>query len=84
MPVRNEGRITRGQLAFRQLHRKTLKTSSASSKLGLFMGQDTFGRGWSFWGEVVLLARSTGYCGSRPRGPGGWVEDLHCHDNSLG
>ena len=66
MPVRNEGRrgreggTTRGQLAFGQLHRKTLKTSDASSKPGLFTGRGAFGRGWSFGGEVVLLARGTG------------------------
>ena len=66
MPVRNEerqgreGGMTRGQLAFGQLHRKTLKTSDTSSKLGLFMGQGAFGRGQSFGREVVLLARSTG------------------------
>ena len=34
------------------------ETSSASSKPGLFMGQGAFGRGQSFGGEVVLLARS--------------------------
>ena len=66
MPVRNEGKwggeggMTRGQLAFGQLCQKTLKTSDASSKLGLFTGRGAFGRGRSFGGEVVLLARSTG------------------------
>ena len=66
MPVRNEGKwgreggMTRGQLAFGQLRQKTLKTSDASSKPGLFMGQGAFGRGWGFGGEVVLLARGTG------------------------
>ena len=30
-------------------------------------GQGTFGRGWSFGGEVMLLARSTGQCRSGPR-----------------
>ena len=65
MPVRDEGKwggeggTTRGQLAFGQLRRKTLKTSNAGSKPGLFTGRGAFGRGWSFGGEVVLLARST-------------------------
>ena len=66
MPVRNEGKwggeegMTRGQLAFGQLRRKTLKASSASSELGLFTGRGAFDGGRSFGGEVMLLARGTG------------------------
>ena len=56
-----------GQLALTTASEDPEEPSDASSKLGLFMGQGAFGRGWSFGGEVVLLARSTRQCRSRLR-----------------
>ena len=68
MPVRNEGEEGKGRgdnqgttciwtTASGDPEKK--KTSDTSSELGLFTGRGTFGSGWSFGGEVVLLARST-------------------------
>ena len=56
-----------GQLALTTVLEDPEEPSDTSSKPGLFTGQGAFGRGWSFGGEVVLLARSTRQCGSRPR-----------------
>ena len=58
--------------------------SDASGKLGLFTGQGTFGRGRSFGGEVMLLARSTGQLGSRPRRAEFWVDGSPGHNKSCG
>ena len=55
-----KGGTTRGQLALTIALGDPKEPSGASSKPGLFTGRGTFGRGWSFGGEVVLLARSTG------------------------
>ena len=65
--MEGKGGTTRGQLALTTVSEDPEEPSGASSKLGLFTGRGAFGRGRSFGGEVVLLARSTGQHGSRPR-----------------
>ena len=70
-----KGGTTRGQLALTTALEDPQEPSDASGKPGLFMGRGTFGRGQSFGGEVVLLARSTGRRGSRPRRAEFWVDD---------
>ena len=67
MPVRNEGKWEReggdnqGATCIRTTASEDPEgPSDASSKLGLFTGRGAFGRGRSFGGEVMLLARSTG------------------------
>ena len=67
MPVRNEGGegAGKGGRSGDNSHSdscvgRPCKTSDASGKPGLFTGRGAFGRGWSFGGEVVLLAGGTG------------------------
>ena len=71
-----------GQLTLTTASEDPEEPSDASSKLGLFMGRGAFGRGRSFGGEDVLLARSTGQHGSRPRRAEFRVDGSPSHNNS--
>ena len=81
---RGRGGQPGGQLALTTASEDPVEPSDASSKPGLFTGQGAFGRGRSFGGEVVLLARSTGQHGSGPRRAEFQVDGSPGHNKSRG
>ena len=73
-----------GQLALTTVSEDPEEPSDTSGEPGLLMGRGALGRGRGFGGEVVLLARSTGQHGSRPRRAKFWVDGSPGRNKSRG